>query len=511
MARRVLVAAAAVAAARPCLASIYPMDVELAQHTAESFIKATPMFALRDAPWWVGGLSAPFVQVSGTVESSEALGAGTPVLRVMHAWSVVPPDLTLLPDRDNFLRCDMSPEAGDFDGFESFVLMGNDAGKVQFKHVFAVNATAWHVTIITNCRGNALQFKGELAYMNPYGYLNGWAFGIMPMNLMLCLLYGPLAVVYVYKTVRNREYVLKVQYAIIAVVLMGFVERLTWFLTYLEMNTSGGRACCPVRADLTFSLALAVFKRSSGALLLLAVCLGFGVVKPALERGTTVRVLLLGLIYTLSSLNLEIEKIEDISSNGRQTDPRYMSSLVVSLCDVIILFWIYFAMSEQLRELREGQQKAKLAMYQQLARALALWCVVWFAFTIMEVMVFQDRLSVPWRYWFLLVSFWDLFFFGILAQICYIWLPSELTAQYAFSTQLPTNEDLDEFDQVGLEMHNPENAADFVIGGEEDHDDIDDDISLDGIELGDAKPKPAAPAGSPNAAEEQASAKVAQA
>ena len=55
-------------------------------------------------------------------------------------------------------------------------------------------------------------------------------------------------------------------------------------------------------------------------------------------------------------------------------------------------------------------------------------------------------------------------------QVCYLWAPSALTAQYAYSQQLPTSEDLDEFDQVGLEMQLPASGAEFVIDDGDDDD-----------------------------------------
>jgi len=490
----VLAAAAAAAGAtaaclvQPAQASIYPVHQLLPYHSAEAFIKDTPMFSLKDSPRWIGGLSEPYITIAGTVESpaehpDEDFDVGEPVIRIIHAWAEQPPQIRNVPDSDNFITCTNQPSSSDFDGFEILTVFGKGSNKIDFDLEFAVNTTGWHITIVTNCMGTAVDFNAEFEYKNPYGYLNGWAFGIMPMNGFLCLAYGMLAVVYIFKTLRNREHVLRLQYAIIGVIIMGFIERLTWFLTYLEMNTSGGRACCPVRGDLTFSLTLAVFKRSSSALLLLAVCLGFGVVKPTLDRSTNIKIIALGLFYTFSSLNLEIEKIEDISLHGRQTDPLYMSSLIVSICDVVILFWIYFAISEVLRELREAQQIVKLGMYQTLARSLTVWVAIWFLFTLMEVLVFNENVNVHWWYWFLLVSFWDLFFLGILLQICYVWAPSELTAQYAFSHQLPTSEDLDEFDAVGSQMNMPDSASDFVIGEEDDEDDDDDELSLDGVEM----------------------------
>ncbi|GBG25830.1 Transmembrane protein 87A [Hondaea fermentalgiana] len=460
------------------------------------FIKDMPMFSRKDSPSWIGGLTDPLIKVTLTVrpaDSEDSLedlfvdeDTGNVLIKVLHGWS----DDSL--SSDSRMQASCSDEApSSFKDSEAWELTlqtdtdsDDDSGsrEAHGSHTFAVTETGFHLILVYNCLGDDVLADITFEYLNPYGYLSGWTFGILPMSGFLCIGYAILAAIYLVLCLRNREHILGLQKAIMCVIIMGLVERFAQFLTYLEMNESGAKSCCPMRADLTFSSALSVLKRSSSALLLLAVCLGFGVVKPRLERSTNLKIFALGVVYTFSSLLLDFQRIADISKHGRPTEPLYFASLIVSVCDVIILFWIYFAMSEILYELREGQQIAKLGMYQRLARALAIWAFTWMIFTVLEVMVLQRSIEIEWRYWFVLVSFWDLFFLGILLQICYIWAPSPLTAQYAFSQQLPTTEDLDEFDQIGLEMQTPHTSADFVI--DDDDDDLvasDDDDDSDGL------------------------------
>jgi len=469
-------------------ASIFKLeDREIEMGKRVTWINEMPMFARKDSPFWIGGLSDPLLAIRATLsleDPDDAFEEGQ-VLRVVHGWSdeMIEPVMEYSP----YSPCQDDIEIP-FDGWEQqFVTVSardDSAAELSIDVKFEVKKTGFHVLMLTNCIGDSLLFTGEFVYMNPYGYLSGWSFGLLPMAGFLSLGYTLLAGVYITLCIINREYILGLQKAIVLVILMGFTERFAQFLTYLEMNSSGAKSCCPMRADLTFSSALNVLKRSSSALLLLAVALGFGVVKPRLDRSTYLKILVLGVVYTFSSLVLDLQRIADISKNGRQTEPLLFMSLIVSICDVTILFWIYFGISNILSDLKESKQLAKLKMYQSLARALFLWALTWLIFTLLEIFVVEGQIALSWRYWYLLVSFWDLFFLGILMQICYIWRPSPLTQQYAFSHQLPTSEDLDEFDQVGLEMHQPDTAADFAIGDDDDNDDDDDDIEGLGQSIG---------------------------
>jgi len=456
--------------------AIYPLNgLVIASSSAVVPMKDMPMFSYEDSPSWFGK-SMPFISITGTVKGSEGASDSQKVLRAFLGFSVEPLRIATLPDVLASCSSDVGDISKEFPGHSLDFVEGN-SNKVDIS--FNVNRTGWYMIVIANCMQNELQLDVDIAYRNPYGFLNGWAFGSLPMDGILSLSYFILGLYYFYKCLRNRQHILRLQYAILLVILMGLIERFTWFITYLEMNESGGKTCCPVRSDITFSLALAVFKRSSSALLLLAVCLGYGVVKPTLDRYTSAGILFLGCFYTFASLNLDLAKVADISKHGKQTNPEVFSALLVSICDVVIVFWIYTAMSDIQKELSESQQVVKLGMYQTLARALAVWAFVWLVFTILEVMVSQAKVDVQWRYWFLLVSFWDIFYLGILVQICYLWAPSELSSQYAYSHQLPTSEDLNEFDQIGLELQGPDTAAEFVIGDDDDDMEEDDELSLE--------------------------------
>lgn len=454
---------------------IYPISEAVGRGTA--FLKplnSQPMYSKNESPFWFGGYHDPIIGFSGNMSFNETQSEMIDYIRLIVAWNDEKADDETAP----ILKCNMNES--DFSTvLAPYTLYDSQIVQTQnFSVASQVNKTGWYLVYMIKCVDDDMELDARLEYLNPFGYLSGWAFGLLPMNLVLVMAYILLTCWYIFRTFQNRQNVLALQYAIIGVLLMGLFERLTWFLTFLDMNTGGIPSCCPIRKDLMLGIGLTVFKQSSSALLLLIVSLGFGIVRPTLPSFTIFKVIALGIGYTFASLNYEMAKMKDVSENGHQTQPFYFLSLISTSCLFAIIMWIYFAITDISRDLREAKQIAKLGMYQTLARSLTIWISAWLVLSLTQLFLFRNPTDFSWKHWWIFTSFWDIFFFGLLCQICYIWSPSPLTSQYAYSYELPTSEDLGEFGEAGLELQLPETMQnDFVIGGDSDSDDS--DISID--------------------------------
>ena len=104
----------------------------------------------------------------------------------------------------------------------------------------------------------------SLTFMNPYGYIPGSLYGVLPTFGILCVGYFLLLGVYGTKLVFQRAYALKLQILVFCVIVLGFVETATWFFVYESKNRSGiPTVCevCPTTADFVFASVLSVAKR----------------------------------------------------------------------------------------------------------------------------------------------------------------------------------------------------------------------------------------------------------
>jgi hypothetical protein len=244
-------------------------------------------------------------------------------------------------------------------------------------------------------------------------------------------------------------------------VLMGMVETSTWFLTYVVMNDSGQTSCCPWRSDIVFAMFAKNLKQTVSGMLVLAVALGWGVVRPSLTRRISLMVLLLGFFYLAFSVKFDLVRMERISKTTRsssdETDEAAGSSAFwafpVALCDVIFILVIYFALIETSNELENDHQEAKLQMYQTLGGTLRWWGIMWFLFTLFDLSTRVGIIPWPWTLEFLLWGFWDVLYLGVLLRIAIIWRPTETSDRYAYSAQLPTEHVLDEFETSEFEAN----------------------------------------------------------
>ena len=179
-----------------------------------------------------------------------------------------------------------------------------------------------------------LPMQIQLTFANPYGYLPAQLYGMLPTFGVLFVGYLLLLLAFGGALILQRKYVLKLQYIVLAVILLGVVETVAWFIVYESKNRTGiPNPCadvCPTTADYVIAALLSVAKRwgrvcalncsflcmfstllaplrtrrtraqltppillrcaacrGSSRALLLAVSMGFGVVHPTLDRRST--------------------------------------------------------------------------------------------------------------------------------------------------------------------------------------------------------------------------------
>ncbi|CAN0055145.1 unnamed protein product, partial [Choristocarpus tenellus] len=151
------------------------------------------------------------------------------------------------------------------------------------------------------------------------------------------------------------------------------------------------------------------------------------------------------------------------------------------LCDIIFLSWIYSALCNMLKELREKNETYKLKMYSQLAFAMASFVTLSTTLTVVMLASEGSEMTWEWEWQWANVVSWEALNFVVLAAVCTIWRPNEHSSMLAYSKQLATSEEGAD-DEDGVEMRDSSGmpTAMFTIEGDdadgrEDDDDDDDD------------------------------------
>jgi len=331
-----------------------------------------------------------------------------------------------------------------------------------FNATLDIKATGYHQIALLNCgnRASLIVEEGAFDFRNPHGYLPGGWYLKLPLTLTIIIGYSVFIVRYVIRCCMYRDQILYLQYGIVIVLGMALIEQLSYYFTFLEINSTGALPCCPVRNDIGFCLIVSVLKRATLVIFLLAVSLGYGTQRPYLTKKEIFAVAAMGVTYVVAAVNYELKVIQAAATN----EMYFYSAMLVSLLNLIVISWIYLSITKLTSELKNSGQLVKLEMYQSLARALILWVVVGFLSEILFYSLLSSTVVVPWKFEMVPTFTWDLLFLALVMQIGLLWFPSEMTSQYAYSKQIPQMDDDDFSDDKGIEMGD----SSFVIGEEEE-------------------------------------------
>lgn len=307
-----------------------------------------------------------------------------------------------------------------------------------------------YVAVVACGVSQDLKIAGTITFKNPYGYLSGESFGFLPMYLVIMLAYLVLLLLFVYSSVRNCDRLLHIQHCITGILVLSTITSAVWFGMYLDLDTSGKAVCCPLHFGASIAVFLDVCKRSFSRCLLLAVCLGYGVVTPKLKRRQTAEILLLGILYVGFAFYHDIR----IDNDGIPADLDFWA-LPVTFLEVCFVTWTYHGLTQVQADLTITGQSAKLNMYRTLSRTLIGFVVVFLIHAVVTILCRGGQISLPWNWKWLLSFTSSVLSLILVSVICWVWAPSSVAQQYAYSFQLPSS--AEEADAYEMDVdHNTE-------------------------------------------------------
>lgn len=275
--------------------------------------------------------------------------------------------------------------------------------------------------------------RGQMVFRNPYGYLPGEVFGALPFFAVVTAAFMLLATFYMGKCAQYRSQVISLHRMLLSAIMLGAVEGAATFFMLLDQNVSGTPACCPPSAGAVVVAILAVSKRTVALVCLLAVCIGYGVALPKLERRVSFTLVALGLLYFVVAVPDELDQLHNPSTPSAWALP-------VFVLDVVFLCWIYCALATTMARLRARGEVAKLKMYGFLCNTLSGMVLLWALFAVLVMLVQNSVLRITWPWYWALHYFWALVYFITVCMLAIFWRPSPTSSQYAYSAQLPTSE-----------------------------------------------------------------------
>ncbi|CAG9861479.1 unnamed protein product [Phyllotreta striolata] len=302
-----------------------------------------------------------------------------------------------------------------------------------------------------------------------YGYLSAADWPLLPFYGFMCLYYVMLGVIWLVLSFTQWRDLLRVQFWIGGVILLGMLEKATFYAEYQSINNTGVR----FQGAMLFAEWISCAKRTLARMLVVIVSLGFGIVKPRLGA-TLHRVVGVGLLYfflAASEAYLRITKDKNDPSKDI-----LVASVPLAVLDSAICWWIFSALVNTTRTLRLRRNEAKLGLYRHFTNTLifAVLASVFFMLYSIKVHHFVECLVV-WKDIWVEEAYWHVLFSLLLLVIMILWRPTNNNQRYAFVPLLDTGDDAEEEEHlvndaygVKVRIHHSKNSSPQVSSIDDD-------------------------------------------
>ncbi|XP_055594270.1 transmembrane protein 87A [Uranotaenia lowii] len=272
------------------------------------------------------------------------------------------------------------------------------------------------------------------------GYLSAVDWPLLPFYGAMCLVYVILGVIWLTVSFLQWRDLLRIQFWIGGVILLGMLEKAMFYGEYQSINSTG----VSVRGMVLLAEWVSCGKRTLARMLVIIVSLGFGIVKPRLGP-------MLHRVVGTGALYLVLACVESfLRIMHTKNDQLLVASIPLAVLDSAICWWIFTSLVQTTRTLRLRRNMVKLSLYRHFTNTLifsVLASVVFMLYSIKSHR-FADCLT-DWKELWVDDAFWHVLFSTLLLVIMILWRPTNNNQRYAFTPLLdnPEDEDDDEEDQ----------------------------------------------------------------
>lgn len=247
----------------------------------------------------------------------------------------------------------------------------------------------------------------------------------------------------------DSDQIMPLQFWISGVMVIAMIETTMLYFHFIDWNENG----VPTTAITIIAVFFGALKRALSRVLVMLVCLGYGVVRPSLGEEMH-RVLYLGGSYFVLSFVYSL--LVNLSSSTRSvTDSDYdVVSLIVfllALVDTTFYVWIFTSINNLLTSLASRKQGVKYLLYRNFRTVLLVllfFTCGWVLYSSALFLNDSGGANRNWRMKWTIDALWELIYFTIFVAIAVLWAPSNNAQRYAYSIELSQLEDDEEFNAV---------------------------------------------------------------
>lgn len=306
-----------------------------------------------------------------------------------------------------------------------------------------VSYTSTYYVVITNCEASAtltVAPKSQIVFKNPFGYLPGSEVGLWYYYGLQSLAYLLVSLVYGLFMYLHRAQLLRIQYGVLGLLVLGMLQTFCWYLYMLQRDHSGIQSSGT--GALVMAILFTVVRGTVTRLVVLTVCMGIGIIKWSLG---SLKWSVFGLSGAFFVSSLAYEVVETLKSTSTWEPNSFLTALVVFgcwICDTIFAWWSLVSLIRTMGQLTLRRQNMKLVMYTRLFYVL-IGCFVVFAISLIVhfFVLFTHDVEQIWRSNWLWHAFWHFSFFVIVTIVAILWRPTANNTRYGYAEVYYDEED----------------------------------------------------------------------
>lgn len=283
-----------------------------------------------------------------------------------------------------------------------------------------------------------LAVKLEIDTESPKGYLSPHEYPLMDFYLLMTVVYAFYCFFWLVLCYRHYKDLLRVQFWIMAVLILGMLEKAVFYSEYNNINNSGNS----IPGAVKFAEAVSSLKRAVARMLVIIVSLGFGITRPRLGDQLH-QVIGMGVLYfTLSSIEAFVRV--DNAKHDPDNMALILTEIPLAIIDAMVCWWIFMALMQTMKTLRLRRNIAKLNLYRHFSNTILFTVIASVIFILWSMKL--HRLAGCMNQWELLWfddAFWHILFSFIMLVVIILWRPSANNQRYAYS---PLTDGADESD-----------------------------------------------------------------
>ena len=247
------------------------------------------------------------------------------------------------------------------------------------------------------------------------------------------------------------DQLMPLQYWITGVMVIAMMETTLQYFHFIDWNDNG----VPTLAVTFIALLFGSLKRALSRILVMLVCLGYGVVRPSLGEEMH-RVLYLGGSYFV--LTFVYSLMMNLSPTTRlvsTSDYDVVSLLIflLAIIDTTFYVWVFTSINNLMTSLASRKQGVKYLLYRNFRTVLLVMLFFTCAWVLYSSALFLNDAGGAnrnWRMKWTIDALWELIYFVIFVAIAVLWAPSNNAQRYAYSIELSQLDNDEEFQAADM-------------------------------------------------------------